>query len=321
MARPVICLLGPTAGGKTAAALRLAQHAPIEIITLDSAQAYRDMEIGTAKPTLAERAVCPHHLIDVVSPLEVYSAARFREDCIALVEAITGRGHVPLIVGGTMLYYKALREGLSEMPAADEAIRAAIREQAARLGWPALHAELAQLDPDTAARLKPNDSQRIERALEVVRVTGRPLAEAHSQAGEPPPFALFPIALVPSNRPALHTRIAERFDAMLAAGLVDEVRGLRARYPLTAEMPSMRCVGYRQVWEFLEGGIDESAMRDQGVFATRQLAKRQLTWLRSTPDLRVVDCLAPDATERVCELVLRVLGGETPPAAPAAFEW
>ncbi len=279
------------------------------------------MDIGTAKPTLAERAVCPHHLIDVVSPLEVYSAARFREDCIALVDAITRRGHVPLIVGGTMLYYKALRDGLSEMPAADEAIRAEIREQAARLGWPALHAKLARLDPDTTARLKPNDSQRIERALEVVRVTGRPLAEAHRQAGSPPPFALFPIALAPSNRALLHARIAERFDSMLARGLVDEVRSLRERYRLTADMPSMRCVGYRQGWEFLEGRIDAATMRDQGIFATRQLAKRQLTWLRGMPEMRVVDCLAQDAAQRVCELAQRVVAGELPPAAPAPFEW
>jgi tRNA dimethylallyltransferase len=184
-----------------------------------------------------------------------------------------------------------------------------------------LHLELARLDPDTAARLKPNDSQRIERALEVVRLTGRPLAEVHDQAGEPPPFALFPIALVPSTRTALHARIAQRFDAMLAAGLVDEVRSLRERYALTAEMPAMRCVGYRQVWEFLEGRIDAALMRDQGIFATRQLAKRQLTWLRGTPDLRVVDCLAENAGERVSELAQRVLAGDVPPAAPAPFAW
>ena len=316
----VICLLGPTASGKSAAALALAAHLPVEIITLDSAQAFCDMDIGTAKPSAAERASVPHHLIDIVSPLEVYSAARFREDCIALMAQIQARGHVPLIVGGTMLYYKALREGLSSLPAADPALREEIRSRAQAIGWPALHAELARLDPETAARLAPLDSQRIERALEVVRLTGRPMAISFENTTAPLPVTLRPIALVPAERSGLHARIEQRFDAMLAAGLVDEVVALRERYDLHPALASMRCVGYRQAWEYLEGQYDRATLRDRGIFATRQLAKRQLTWLRSTPDLTVIDCLREDAPQAVCEAALRLVEGASPtPAAP--FEW
>ena len=306
MNAPVICLLGPTASGKSAAALALAEHLPIEIITLDSAQAYCDMDIGTAKPSAEERARVPHHLIDFLSPMEAYSAARFRADAIELVAQIRSRGHVPVIVGGTMLYYKALREGLATLPGADETVREALRARAAAQGWPALHAALAALDAATAARLSPNDSQRIERALEVVMTTGTPLAALHASLRAPAPFPLKPIALVPSDRAALHTRIAARFDAMLAAGLVDELASLRARYPLNENLPSMRCVGYRQAWDYLEGRMPHSELRDRGIFATRQLCKRQLTWLRSTPDVQIIDCLSEGRNQQVCEWALRV---------------
>jgi tRNA dimethylallyltransferase len=241
---PALLLLGPTASGKTACALALAQALPVEIVSVDSALVYRDMDIGTAKPTPAERAACPHHLIDVVSPEEAYSAARFREEALARMAAITARGRIPLLAGGTMLYFKALREGLSDLPQADPALRQELETEAARRGWPALHAELAALDPEAAARLHPTDAQRIQRALEILRVTGAPLAASYARRDmAPPPFRLLPIALAPSDRAVLHGRIAERFDQMLAAGLVEELEGLRRRYRLAAGMPSMRCVG------------------------------------------------------------------------------
>jgi tRNA dimethylallyltransferase len=321
----VICLLGPTASGKSAAALALAAHLPIEIITLDSAQAYREMDIGTAKPSAAERAAVPHHLIDILSPLEAYSAARFREDAIGLVQEIRARGGVPIIVGGTMLYFKALREGLNTLPAADEALRLQLREDAKREGWPSLHARLATLDPETAQRLSPNDSQRIERALEVVLAAGMPLSSAHNEAAAPAPFPLLPIALVPSVRSELHARIAQRFEAMLQAGLVEELEGLKQRYPLNADLPSVRCVGYRQAWDYLAGLISKTELRDRGIFATRQLCKRQLTWLRATPGLRVIDCLADDRNERVCALAQRLLQRNpmrsTSPDTAPTFDW
>ena len=288
---PAILLLGPTASGKSAVALELARHFPVEIISVDSAQVYRDMDIGTAKPNAEQRAACSHHLIDIVTPEQSYSAARFREDALRLMQEITARGRVPLLAGGTMLYFKTLREGLSNLPQADPGIRAQIDEAAMRHGWPMLHAQLAALDPETAVRLKPTDAQRIQRALEVVRLTGRPLAESYAQREVAKmPFRLLALGLAPSDRSVLHGRIAQRFEAMLAAGLVDELRALREKYALDANLPSMRCVGYRQAWDFLDGNCDATTLRDKGIFATRQLAKRQLTWMRSMPDLEIFDC-------------------------------
>ena len=309
---PALLLLGATASGKTASALALAQALPVEVISVDSALVYRDMDIGTAKPSAEERAVCPHHLIDVVSPEENYSAARFRADAIRLMGEIVARGNLPLLAGGTMLYFKALRDGLSDLPAADPELRRALDDEAAERGWPALHAELARLDPEAAARLEPGDAQRIQRALEIVRLTGRPLADSYAKKeDEPLPCRLLPIALAPSDRGVLHKRIEERFDAMLHAGLVDEVRQLRARYRLDPSMPSMRCVGYRQVWEYLDGGTGYDELRFKGIAATRQLAKRQLTWQRqfreTWPGFVELDCLRPDLPEAVLHTALRLL--------------
>jgi tRNA dimethylallyltransferase len=301
-----IGLAGPTAAGKTAAALAVAQALPlpVEIVSVDSALVYRGMDIGTAKPSAAERARVPHHLIDLLDPAQRYSAAAFVADAGALVRDIRERGRLPLLVGGTMLYFKALLEGLDPMPAADPSIRAALDAEAAERGWPALHAELARLDPVTAARIPPGDSQRIQRALEVHRATGRPLSSFHRGAARPPSPTTPLIALEPASRAWLHERIAQRFDAMLAAGFVDEVRALRARADLHPALPSMRCVGYRQAWAALDAG-DLAPLRESGMAATRQLAKRQLTWLRSMPHRNVVACDAPDATDRVVALVRR----------------
>ena len=314
MLPPALLLLGPTASGKTASALALARALPVEIVSVDSALVYRDMDIGTAKPTAEEQATCPHHLIDLVTPEETYSAATFRADALHLMDEITARGRIPLLAGGTMLYFKALRDGLSDLPAADPALRRQIDADAARLGWPALHAELATLDPDAAARLEPGDAQRIQRALEIVRLTGQPLAHSYARRGmTPPPFRLLPIALVPSDRSVLHARIERRFDHMLAAGLIDEVRRLRQRYALDLMMPSMRCVGYRQVWEHLDGFDSYDGMRFKGIAATRQLAKRQLTWQRqfreTWPELVELDCLRPDLDDAVAATARRLLDG------------
>lgn len=312
MLPPALLLLGPTASGKTASALALARALPVEIVSVDSALVYREMDIGTAKPTPEERSVCPHHLIDVVSPEESYSAARFRTDALRLIAEIGARGRLPLLAGGTMLYFKALRDGLSELPQADAALRAEIDAAAARSGWPALHAELARLDPAAAARLEPTDAQRIQRALEIVRLTGRPLADSYARRdAEPLPFRLLPIALVPSERAVLHARIERRFAQMLADGLIDEVRGLRGRYRLDPTMPSMRCVGYRQVWDYLDGLDDYDAMRFKGIAATRQLAKRQLTWQRqfreTWPELVEIDCLRADLADAVTGAAQKLL--------------
>ena len=296
-----LCLAGPTASGKTAVAMALARVLPLEIISVDSALVYCGMDVGTAKPSPAERAEVPHHLIDIVGPLQNYSAARFAADAQRLTGEINARGRVALLVGGTMLYFKALREGLDAMPEADAAVRAQIDEQAAALGWPAMHAELARVDPETAARLAPADAQRIQRALEVLRVSGRPLS--HWQQKAPRAAASLPmITLEPQSRAWLHQRIAERFDAMLAAGLVDEVRALRKRGDLHLNLPSMRCVGYRQTWAALDGG-DMAALRERGIAATRQLAKRQLTWLRSTTPRQVVACDAPGAQQAALDVL------------------
>lgn len=298
-----VAVMGPTASGKTAAALHVARHVPAEIISVDSALVYRGMDIGTAKPAPAELAEVPHHLIDIIDPRDAYSAAQFREDAIRLVSDISARGRLPLLVGGTMLYFKALRDGLDALPQADPEVRARLDEEAARIGMPAMHARLAALDPDTAARLKPNDAQRIQRALEVIELTGMPMSQLLAKAPRPElPFRLLQLSLEPSDRSTLHARIAARYDAMLDAdrgGLIAEVRALRERGDLHLGLPSMRCVGYRQAWEYLDGMYDQHALRDKGVAATRQLAKRQLTWLRAMPDRVVVDCLAPDASAQV----------------------
>jgi tRNA dimethylallyltransferase len=338
-----IALLGPTASGKSAISMALAERFDLEIISVDSALVYRGMDIGTAKPDAADLRRVPHHLIDLIDPIDAYSAARFAEDATRAISEVRARKRLPLLVGGTMLYLRALRSGLDALPRADASVRASIDARAAMLGWPALHAELAAIDPVTAARLEPGDAQRIQRALEVHAITGQPLSSLigqtdRSAADARPQIAL--IALEPSDRAVLHQRIAARFDTMLRHGLVDEVRALRARGDLHANLPSMRCVGYRQSWQYLDdiephpgdakgvstvgkradqrvgnqalgtvqAGSVEAAVRwqrlvDEGVAATRQLAKRQLTWLRSMPDRHVVDCLAPDALQQVSALI------------------
>jgi len=293
---PALAIAGPTASGKTALALRLAQHIPLEIISADSALVYQGMDIGTAKPSADELASVPHHLIGIRDPLQAYSAAEFARDAARLIHEIQARGKLPLLVGGTMLYFKALREGLDDLPLADPAVRTEIETKAMALGWPSLHTELALVDPKTAARLPPNDAQRISRALEVWRLTGQPLSSffgATRVAG--PRIAL--LSLEPQDRSWLHQRIAQRFDHMLQQGLVEEVQRLRQRGDLHPNLPSMRCVGYRQVWEALDragghplSGKDLSALRDKGIAASRQLAKRQLTWLRSMPDRHDLAC-------------------------------
>ena len=299
--------MGPTASGKTAAALAIARVIPSEIISVDSALVYRGMDIGTAKPSAAERAAVPHHLIDLIEPTQAYSAMQFRNAALALVDQITARGKLPLLVGGTMLYFKALRDGLDILPEADPQLRAELDAEVARIGTAGLHAQLALFDPVTAARLPPNDTQRIQRAHEIYRLTGRPMSALLAQAAPIElPFTLLPIALEPSERSVLHQRIATRFDAMLddsKPNLLDEVVALRARGDLHPALPSMRCVGYRQAWEYLDGQIDLPTLREQGIAATRQLAKRQLTWLRGMPDRAVVDCLAADAPAQVLALI------------------
>src|SRR5712692_3594726 len=301
--------MGPTASGKTPLALALARVLPVEIVSVDSAQVYRGMDVGTAKSSPEERGAAPHHLIDIIDPTEAYSAAHFRADALRLMNEIAARGRIPLLAGGTMLYFKALREGLSELPESDAGVRAQIDAEAAARGWPALHAELASVDPETAARLKPTDAQRIQRALEVFQISGKPMSRLLGRRKRAAlPFRLIELALVPSYRSALHRRIETRFDAMLERGLVEELRALRERYALRPGLPSMRCVGYRQAWQFLEGEIDRGELRDRGIFATRQLAKRQLTWLRGMPDMRIIDCLEPDLEASVRSRVEADLG-------------
>lgn len=308
-----ILLMGPTASGKTAAALELARHFPIELISVDSAQVFVDMNVGTAKPDAATLAAFPHHLIDLITPEEAYSAARFRNDALACMADIVRRGRFPLLVGGTMLYYKALLEGLAELPAADPAIRAEIDSLAATHGWPAVHAELAHVDPETARRLHPTDSQRLQRALEIYRLSGVPMSTLLAQGEkEPPAYDYLALGLLPSDRAVLHTRIAARFDEMLARGLEDEVSALRQRYRLSLELPSMRCVGYRQMWEAQDGRIPRGELRDRGIYATRQLAKRQLTWMKNTLRPELFDSLNADVLDRLSARVSTFLeSGET----------
>ena len=300
---PTWILAGPTACGKTAAALALAQDVAIEIISVDSALIYKGMDIGTAKPTAEEMAAVPHHLIDILDPTESYSAARFVQDTLRLIDEIRARGRTPLLVGGTMLYIKALLEGLDDMPPADPAIRAMLDAQIAERGTPAMHAELAQVDPITAARLAPADTQRIQRALEVWHSTGKPLSSFHQRANkqDAPQHEAILVSLEPTDRAWLHQRVAQRFELMMQAGFIDEVQNLRQRPDLHVGLPSIRCVGYRQVWEALDAGLDLSQpaalkdVMDKGIAATRQLAKRQITWLRSMPQRVVVHCDQADA--------------------------
>jgi tRNA dimethylallyltransferase len=267
--------------------MALAERFPVEIVVMDSAQVYRGMDIGTAKPSAEDQARVPHHLIDLVDPSQHYSAGRWRADVLRVVEEILKRKRIPLIVGGTMLYYRALTHGLDALPQADAAVRAAIDAEAAARGWPALHTELARIDPDAGRRIMPNDAQRIQRALEVWRLTGQPMSALHGSAPATPPFTLKAFA-VTLERSELHERIARRFDAMLRAGLLDELRGLKERYRLSERTPSMRAVGYRQAWEHLEGRTTCDEMRSRAIAATRQLAKRQMTWLRSFVEVRAV---------------------------------
>nr|WP_150123814.1 tRNA (adenosine(37)-N6)-dimethylallyltransferase MiaA [Achromobacter xylosoxidans] len=306
----VICLAGPTAAGKSASTLALAERWPLEIVNVDSATIYRGMDIGTAKPSPAEQAQVPQHLLDIRDPAQSYSAAEFRVDALRLIDEIRARGRIPLLAGGTMMYYKALRDGLDDLPQADPALRAELEARAARDGWPALHAELARLDPVTAARLAPNDSQRIQRALEICRLSGQPmsalLGRQRAAAGDDENRYLT-ISLEPSERAALHARIEQRFDAMLANGLLEEVRGLHARADLHPGLPSVRCVGYRQMWAHLDGEISLEEAREQGIAATRQLAKRQITWLRAQPERVIVDCLAADAVAQTIDAVAAAL--------------
>jgi tRNA dimethylallyltransferase len=300
-----IFLMGPTASGKTAVAVELVRHLPVEIISVDSALVYRNMDIGTAKPDVATLARAPHHLINIISPTEAYSAAAFHRDALRLMRDITARKKIPLLVGGTMLYFKALREGLSDLPQADPDIRAQLDAEIAEHGIQHLHAELARVDAETAVRLKPTDTQRIQRAMEIFRITGQPMSTLIARQQDIKlPYDIVPIALVPFDRAQLHARIAQRFKNMLKLGLVDELRALQLKYPLNRDMTSMRCVGYRQAWEYLEGEIKADELLEKGIAATRQLAKRQLTWLRSMPDNIEVDCLSSN----LGEIVLSELG-------------
>jgi len=300
----LLCLAGPTASGKSAAARAIAERWPVEIINVDSATVYRGMDIGTAKPDATERAQVRHHLLDILDPAESYSAAAFRRDALQCVKEIRERGHIPLLAGGTMLYFKALREGLHDLPSADKAVREDLEQRAAISGWPSMHQALASIDPVTASRLAPNDSQRIQRALEIWTITGKPMSALLGQTNAAdPPVPTVTLSLEPSDRTVLHQRIASRFDAMLERGLVDEVRSLMEREDLHPGLPSIRCVGYRQIWSMLAGECSLPEARDQAIFATRQLAKRQITWLRSLPEREAFDCLASESVNQIIDRV------------------
>jgi tRNA dimethylallyltransferase len=295
-----IFLMGPTASGKSDVAWKIARHLPVEIVSVDSAQVYRHMDIGTAKPDAKTRAALPHHLIDLLEPHERYSAARFVDDALAAMHEITRHGKTPLLVGGTMLYFRALLEGLSELPPADSGLRGEIEAKAEKAGWPAVHEELQRLDPSSAARIHPTDSQRIQRALEVCYISGKPMSEVLKAPRVPRLlYRIAHIALVPSDRTLLHQRIAQRFDEMLKLGLIDEVRTIRDKFPVNEASPSMRCVGYRQIWMYLSGQINSAEMRQMALAATRQLAKRQLTWLRPMEETKEFDCLDDNLPEQI----------------------
>ncbi|HJP99420.1 MAG TPA: tRNA (adenosine(37)-N6)-dimethylallyltransferase MiaA [Rhodanobacteraceae bacterium] len=310
--RPAIFLMGPTATGKTALACALADRFPVELVSVDSALVYRGLDIGAAKPDAATLAQHPHALIDIRDPADPYSAALFREDALRAVQAIVGRGRVPLLVGGTGLYFRALERGLSAMPEADPALRERLRADADREGWPALHARLAERDPEAAARIRPHDAQRIQRALEAIELSGRRLSELHAGGEAPPrlPYRVLKLALVPADRTHLRERIAVRFDAMLAAGFLDEVRRLRARGDLDPGLPAMRAVGYRQAWQHLGGALDSAEFRRRAIDATRQLAKRQTTWLRGELDARMFDPDRPGCVEALVDAIALFLGSK-----------
>ncbi len=305
---PLLCLAGPTASGKSAAARAIAERWPIEIINVDSATIYRGMDIGTAKPDANERLHVRHHLLDILDPAESYSAAAFRKDALQCVNAIRERDHIPLLAGGTMLYFKALREGLNDLPSAAPSVRKELEDRAAALGWPHMHQELERIDPVTAKRLAPNDSQRIQRALEIWTITGKPMSAllGHTNPADPP-VPTITLSLEPSDRAVLHQRIADRFDQMLELGLVDEVRKLMLRQDLHPGLPSIRCVGYRQIWSMLTGECSLPEARDQAIFATRQLAKRQITWLRSLPERETFDSLGSESVNQVIDRVAQYM--------------
>ena len=304
----LICLAGPTASGKSAAARAIAARWPVEVINVDSATIYRGMDIGTAKPSRAEQLGTAHHLLDILDPLDAYSAATFRRDALRCVQEIRARGNIPLLAGGTMLYFKALREGLNDLPSADPDIRLELEQRATRIGWPAMHTELAQIDPDTAKRLSQNDSQRIQRALEIWHITGTPMSVLlNAPAQQDAPVKTLTLSLEPAERSVLHQTIAMRFDQMLEAGLLQEVQTLRARGDLHTNLPSLRCVGYRQLWSLLEGEIDLPTARLQAIAATRQLAKRQLTWLRSLPERKAIQACVPTTVDAVVQEVAALL--------------
>lgn len=314
---PAIFLMGPTAAGKTDLALELARTLPCELISVDSALIYRGMDIGTAKPDKAVLAEFPHRLIDIRDPAESYSVAEFRADALAAMAQITARGRIPLLVGGTMLYYKALLDGLADMPSADAAVRAELEARARAEGWQALHRELEAVDPESAARIHPNDPQRLTRALEVYRVSGLSMSAHRRRQAEQRldwngpgaehfPYTVAHLAIAPAQRQVLHARIAQRFQVMLEQGFVEEVERLRQRSDLHAGLPSIRAVGYRQVWDYLEGNLSETQMRERGIIATRQLAKRQFTWLRSWADVHWLDSLACDNLQRALKYLAAV---------------
>lgn len=308
MTTPIICIAGPTAAGKSASVLTLAKHLPIEIINVDSATIYRGMDIGTAKPSVAEQALVKQHMLDIRSPSESYSAADFYHDTLHLIQEIQQRGRIPILAGGTMMYYKTLREGLHDLPSADEALRHTIEQEATEKGWGAMHAQLHQLDPITAARISPNDSQRIQRALEVIILTGKPLSVLFAeQKNHDTPYQFITISLEPENRADLHARIAERFMQMMNKGFLEEVKSLYERGDLHTDLPSIRCVGYRQLWRHLAGEVDLDTAIEQGIAATRQLAKRQLTWLRSQPDRIQINCFATNVPQQVLHHVKTLL--------------
>lgn len=305
---PIICLAGPTAAGKTAAVMELAANLPIEIISVDSANIYRKMDIGTAKPSAEERALVPHHLIDILDPAETYSASDFCSDALRLIEEIKGRERIPILAGGTMMYFKALREGLNDLPSRDSQIREKLDKEAQEVGWPEMHDRLKSLDPVTAERLAPNDSQRIQRALEVITITGKPLSELLAkQQDSPQRYDFKTISLEPSDRSWLHERIALRFHQMMEEGFLNEVKGLHSRDDLHVNLPSIRCVGYRQLWEHLEGAYDLDTAVEKGIVATRQLAKRQITWLRALPERASIDSMSNDAAQQVKQKIYETL--------------
>lgn len=304
----ILCIAGPTASGKSAVARAIAQKWPCEIINVDSATIYRGMDIGTAKPSREERAAITHHLLDIRDPLDAYSAAAFRRDALTLVTEIRARGHLPVLVGGTMLYFKALRDGLNDLPTADPMIRQELESRASLIGWPAMHAELHTIDPVTAARLSTNDSQRIQRALEIWLIRGKPMSALLTATEQTDrPVATVTLSLEPGERSDLHHRIALRFDEMLREGLVDEVKKLYARGDLHPNLPSIRCVGYRQIWSMLAGDTNAAQAREQAIAATRQLAKRQLTWLRSLPERITIDAYANNAVAQTLERVNKLI--------------